>query len=230
LGHLRNPQATNRKGLAMLLNQIEIIGYLGSILVAVSLMMKSILRLRVINLIGSLFFTIYGILLGAIPVVVLNGLIVCIDVYYLIQMRGQRHYFTFLEVSPKSEYLRAFVDFYENGILEIIPSYTYTTEEDLLCFFVLRNMMPAGLFIAKVHGEEAHIQLDFVIPNYRDFKVARFIFEENAAFFIQRGVRRFVSKGESAIYRVHLEKMGFVRRADMYVHEIGRKILQDKRF
>lgn len=210
-------------------DQIELIGYTGSILVAISLMMKSLLRLRIINLFGALFFTAYGIFLGAIPVVFLNGLIVCIDVYYLTQMWRQKDFFTFLEVSPKSEYLRAFVDFYKHGILEIIPSYTYKTEEDLLCFFVLRNMMPAGLFIAKVQGEEAHIQLDFVIPNYRDFKVARFIFEENAAFFIQRGIRRFVSEGESAIYRTHLEKMGFVRKADMYVHEISAKILRDNR-
>ena len=214
----------------MNINSVELIGYLGSILVAVSLMMRSLLRLRIINLIGALVFTLYGVLLGAYPVAFLNGLIVCIDLYYLFQMWRQKDFFTFLEVSPKSEYLRAFVDFYKNDILEIIPSYTYKTEEDLLCFFVLRNMMPAGLFIAKVLGEEAHIQLDYVIPNYRDFKVARFIFEENAAFFIQRGIRRFVSEGGSAIYRTHLEKMEFVNKAEMYVHEIGTKILQDNRF
>jgi hypothetical protein len=213
----------------MNINSVELIGYLGSILVAVSLMMRSLLRLRIINLVGALFFTAYGVLLGAYPVAFLNGLIVCIDLYYLLQMWRQKDFFTFLEVVPKSEYLRAFVDFYKSDILEIIPSYTYKTEEDLLCFFVLRNMMPAGLFIAKVPGKEAHIQLDYVIPNYRDFKVARFIFEENAAFFIQRGIRRFVSEGESAIYRKHLEKMGFVRKADMYVYDIGTKILRDNR-
>ena len=210
-------------------HQVELIGYLGSILVAVSLMMRSVLRLRIINLIGALVFTLYGVLLGAYPVAFLNGLIVCIDLYYLFQMWRQKDFFTFLEVSPKSEYLRAFVDFYKNGILEIIPSYTYKTEDDLLCFFVLRNMMPAGLFIAKVLGEDAHIQLDYVIPNYRDFKVARFIFEENAAFFIQRGIRRFVSEGGSAIYRKHLEKMEFVIKGEMYVYEIGTKIVQDDR-
>jgi len=213
----------------MNINSVELIGYLGSILVAVSLMMRSLLRLRIINLIGALVFTLYGVLLGAYPVAFLNGLIVCIDLYYLFQMWRQKDFFTFLEVSPKSEYLRAFVDFYKNDILEIIPSYTYKTEEDLLCFFVLRNMMPAGLFIAKVLGEEAHIQLDYVIPNYRDFKVARFIFEENSAFFIQRGIRRFVSEGGSAIYRTHLEKMEFVNKGEMYVYEIGTKIVQDDR-
>jgi hypothetical protein len=214
----------------MNINSVELIGYLGSILVAVSLMMRSLLRLRIINLFGALFFTIYGVLLGAYPVAFLNGLIVCIDLYYLFQMWRQKDFFTFLEVSPNSEYLRAFVEFHKDDIAEIIPSYTHKIAEDLLCFFILRNMMPAGLFIVKVHGEEAHVQLDYVIPNYRDFQVARFIFEENAAFFIQRGIRRFVSEGGSAIHRRYLGKMEFVNRAEMYVHEIGTKILQDSRF
>jgi hypothetical protein len=207
----------------MEINSVEAIGYLGSVLVAVSLMMRSLLRLRLINLCGALFFTIYGVLLGAYPVAFLNGLIVCIDLYYLFQMWRQKDFFTFLEVSPKSEYLRAFVEFYRDDISEIIPSYTHKTEEDLLCFFILRNMMPAGLFIATVQGEEAHIQLDYVIPIYRDFQVARFIFEENAAFFIQRGIRRFVSQGGSAIHRTYLEKMEFVNQGEIYIHEVARK-------
>jgi len=207
----------------MNIDSVELIGYLGSILVAISLMMRSLLRLRIINLFGALFFTIYGVLLGAYPVAFLNGLIVCIDLYYLFQMWRQKDFFTFLEVSPNSEYLRAFVEFHKDDIAEIIPSYTYKAAEDLLCFFILRNMMPAGLFIVKIRGEEADVQLDYVIPNYRDFQVARFIFEENAAFFIQRGIRRFVSEGGSAIHRRYLEKMEFVNQAEMYVHEIARK-------
>src|SRR5687767_1987829 len=214
----------------MNINSVELIGYLGSILVAISLMMKSLLRLRIINLIGALFFTLYGVLLGAYPVAFLNGIIVCIDLYYLVQMWRQKDFFTFLEVSPKGKYINAFVDFYKDDILEIIPTYTHNADDDLLCFFILRNMMPAGLFIAKIQGEEAHIQLDYVIPNYRDFQVARFIFEENAAFFIQRGVRRFVSEGGSAIHQRYLDKMEFVNKAGIYVHEISTKIFQDNRF
>lgn len=213
-------------------NQIELIGYLGSILVAISLMMKSLLRLRVINLVGALFFTGYGVLLGAYPVAVLNGLIVCIDLYYLFQMWRQKDFFTFLEVSPKSEYLRAFVDFYKDDIAEIIPSYTHQVEleDSLLCFFILRNMVPAGLFIAKVQGAEAHVRLDYVIPNYRDFQVARFIFEEHATFFTQHGIRQFVSEGGSDFHRKYLERMEFVKIGDVYVHKIGKRILHDDRF
>lgn len=211
-------------------SQIEVIGYIGSVLVAVSLMMKSLLRLRVINLFGATFFMTYGILLEAYPVAFLNGLIVCIDLYYLYQMWRQKDFFTFMEVKPTSDYLRTFVEFYRDDISSIIPNYTYHVEDPLICFFILRNMVPAGLFIAKVEGDQAHVKLDYVIPNYRDFKVARFIFEENSMFFIQRGILRFVSEGGSDFHRKYLERMGFVRSRGMYVHEIGNRILQDGGF
>ncbi len=63
-----------------LLSVYEIIGYIASALVAISLMMSSILKLRVINLIGAAFFTVYGLLIGAYPVAVVNFIIVLIDI------------------------------------------------------------------------------------------------------------------------------------------------------
>ena len=41
---------------------LELVGYLGSFLVLVSMLMTSVVRLRVINLIGSAVFTVYAIL------------------------------------------------------------------------------------------------------------------------------------------------------------------------
>lgn len=210
--------------------QIEIIGYIGSILVAFSLTMKSLLRLRIINLLGASFFTAYGVLLRAYPVAFLNGLIVCIDLYYLFEMWRQKDFFTFMEVRPASDYLRTFVSFYKDDIARLIPNFVHQVEDSLICFFILRNMVPAGVFIAKVEGEEAHIKLDYVIPNYCDFKVARFIFEENSAFFTQRGIRRFVSEGGSNVHRRYLERMGFVKNGNKYVRGIGHQIFQDNGF
>src|SRR4028119_64267 len=90
---------------------LEIMGYVASVLVAVSLMMSSILRLRLINLVGSAAFTVYGVLIHAYPVAVVNLIIVLINLYYLRQMLGSREYFKLLRVQPGSEYLAAFLDF-----------------------------------------------------------------------------------------------------------------------
>ncbi|WP_420630531.1 hypothetical protein [Candidatus Leptofilum sp.] len=63
----------------------EMLGYLASVFVAVSLMMRSLVKLRVINLVGALLFTAYGLMIAAYPVAVVNGFIVLVNIYYLQQ-------------------------------------------------------------------------------------------------------------------------------------------------
>jgi len=62
---------------------LEVYGYLGSVLIALSLMMGDIRKLRWINLIGAGTFASYGLLIQAWPVALLNSFIVLIDVVHL---------------------------------------------------------------------------------------------------------------------------------------------------
>ncbi|QIZ75461.1 YgjV family protein [Ferrimonas lipolytica] len=64
----------------------EWVGYLASVVVAISLMMSDIKKLRWWNLCGCILFVAYGSAIGATPVALVNGFIVCINVYYLIQI------------------------------------------------------------------------------------------------------------------------------------------------
>ncbi len=206
----------------------EMVGYAGSVLVAISLMMKSLWRLRIINLIGASFFTLYGLLIGAIPVAGLNALIVGIDMYYLWQMWRQKDYFQLLEVSYDSRYLKNFIEFYRKEIEEYFPSYLFKPKEDQLVLFVLRNMVPAGVLIVRPRGEEADIFLDFVIPGYRDFRAGKFLFEESADFFRQRGIRRFVSDAGSPRHESYLKRMEFRPDGTNYVREVSSSAPREK--
>ncbi|QYK00908.1 YgjV family protein [Shewanella psychrotolerans] len=64
----------------------EWVGYLASVVVAVSLMMSNIKKLRWWNLIGALLFVAYGVAISAIPVALVNFFIVLIDIYYLVKL------------------------------------------------------------------------------------------------------------------------------------------------
>ena len=203
----------------------EMVGYVGSVLVAISLMMKSLWRLRVINLVGASFFTIYGLLIGAVPVAGLNALIVGIDIYYLWQMWRQKDYFHLLEVSFDSRYLKNFVEFYRKEIGEFFPSYLFKPKEDQLVVFVLRNMVPAGVLIVRARGEEADIFLDFVIPGYRDFRAGKFLFDESADYFYQHGIRRFVSDTGNAKHEAYLKRMGFQLEGGNYFRDVAPHVL-----
>ena len=63
----------------------EMLGYLASVFVAASLTMRSLTKLRVINLIGALLFTAYGLIINAYPVAAVNAFIVVVNIYYLQQ-------------------------------------------------------------------------------------------------------------------------------------------------
>ncbi|MCI7551364.1 MAG: hypothetical protein PUK40_07770 [Actinomycetaceae bacterium] len=61
----------------------EIIGWAGSILVVVSLMVPSVRRFRILNLTGSALATAYNLYFGIWPYAAMNGAIVLINVYWL---------------------------------------------------------------------------------------------------------------------------------------------------
>ncbi len=69
---------------------IEWVGYLASVLIAASMFMKDIVKLRFMNLVGSLCFVIYGIVIGAYPVAVTNIVIVVVNLYYLYKMVNEK--------------------------------------------------------------------------------------------------------------------------------------------
>ncbi|MCE9679307.1 hypothetical protein LZP69_08985 [Shewanella sp. AS1] len=64
----------------------EWVGYLASVVVAFSLMMANIKKLRWWNLIGAALFVAYGTAISAYPVALVNFFIVLIDAYYLVKI------------------------------------------------------------------------------------------------------------------------------------------------
>ncbi len=74
------------------------IGYFASGIIALSMTMNSIVKFRWINLIGATTFATYGFLIGAYPVMALNGFIVLVDIYYLSKIYSKSQLFDTLEV------------------------------------------------------------------------------------------------------------------------------------
>ncbi|HAS61417.1 MAG TPA: hypothetical protein DCS35_01900 [Vibrio sp.] len=72
------------------MNMVEILGYAASIMVAISLTMKDIIKLRVLNFIGCALFTAYGLMIDSWPVVLTNGFIACVNIYFLAKMQQEK--------------------------------------------------------------------------------------------------------------------------------------------
>jgi GNAT superfamily N-acetyltransferase len=190
----------------------ELIGYAASVLVAISLMMSNIIQLRIVNMIGAATFSLYGILIGSIPVAAMNGFIVLINVYYLTQIYSAVEYFRILRIPSDSDYLMAFLKFYQDQINEFQPGFNYGSRDDDVNLFVLRDMVPAGVLIGNIENHNTlRVELDFVVPQYRDFEVGTFLFEENRSYFKDLGVNKIVAAPGTQKHNEYLEEMGFSR-------------------
>jgi len=188
----------------------ELIGYLGSALVVASLSMKSILRLRIVGLGGATVFSTYGILIGAYPIVITNLVIVGIHVYFLRQLLGSKPVFTVLEVRQGSRYLEHFLDHYAEDIATFQPDFHYEPRPDRYRAFILRDMVPAGLFMCDIDGSETgHVQLDYVIPAYRDLKLGRFLYSSNSSIFAEPRITHLEREPGTAKHNAYLERLGF---------------------
>jgi hypothetical protein len=195
---------------------LEIIGYVGSCLVAVSLMMKSIIKLRWINLIGATTFSIYGFLLNAYPVFVLNTIITIVDIFYIISFYYKKDFFEIFEVGPtNTRFFKRFLEFNKSDIQKFFPDKSFKENKNPVIFFILRNMLPVGLFIGDIKEKNTlEIKLDYVIPGYRDFKIARYVYFKKADFFLDKGINNLRIKSTVPKHDSFLLKMGFQKRQD----------------
>lgn len=65
----------------------EIIGLIASAFVLISFIPKDIKLIRCINIVGCIVWIIYGILIGALSVWLMNLLVMIVHVYHLIKDR-----------------------------------------------------------------------------------------------------------------------------------------------
>lgn len=189
---------------------IELLGYVASSVIVVSLMMTSILRLRVIGLVGAALFALYGYLVGAFPVVATNLVILGLHAFFLWREWTDDEYFTLLEVRPDSLYLGQFLTFHRDDIRAFQPGFAHDPGDARLALFILRDMVPAGLLLGRTSRDGVlDVELDYVTPKYRDLKTARFLFLHNRREFAERGIATLRAKAETEAHRSYLRRVGF---------------------
>lgn len=197
----------------MLATILPWIGYTASVIIVVSMMMNSIVKFRWINLIGAILFSTYGFLIDAIPVGILNGVIVLVDAYYLFLIYSKKESFEILEVDANSKYLPRFLAFHHARIENYLPGFSFQPDENTVSFFILRNMSIAGLFIAhRENGNVLKVELDYVLPEYKDFKNGKYVYFTLRPKFIEAGFKTVKAEGNNQNYSKYLKKLGFVEK------------------
>lgn len=191
---------------------LEIIGYTASALIVLSITQTSILRLRLLGLAGSLTFLGYSLAIGAYPIAVVNVIAAAIHLWYLRKLlRRKGEVFRILHVLPGSSYLLDFLDFYRDEIQgRFQPEFTYEPSAGQVTAFILRDMVPAGLLIGEPMDDGTfQVKLDFVIPQYRDFKIGRYVYSSGSALLAGLAPTRVWADASNPEHAKYLHKMGF---------------------
>jgi len=190
----------------------EILGYAASALVAVSLTMGSLVKLRVINLAGAVLFAVYGALLGVWPVLLVNGFIAVVNVVFLVQLLNRRpDYFQLMPMRDRDNpFLRRFLEFHAPDVRRFFPGFDLDRLQNPTIVFVLRNMVPVGVLVCSPDTPGTlRIHLDYVLPPWRDLRCARYFYREWGPVLAENGFRRFVAHTEAGLHRNYLRRMGY---------------------
>ncbi len=190
-----------------------LIGYLASAFLAYSLLVSNTLKFRWLSTAGQVSFIVYGVLIGAWPIIIANSVLLCINMYQLNKLYQYKEQFKLTVINEMNNIVQQFIKFYQKDIENYFPNFVFISSQQKICFVVLRDISIANLFVAKLTTNgDAIVEINYTVPSYRDFKVGRFIFEAEKEYLVANGVKRIVY--DTVFNKQHqhfLKVMGFTQ-------------------
>ncbi len=185
---------------------IELVGYLGSALVVVSMLMTSVVKLRVVNTIGSAIFMGYALVIGSYPTALMNLCLIGINVYQLFRLFKGRKEYSLVSVSLREGYVSHFLETNMNDIRVWFPAFSAQNLQADAVFLVCCDSHPAGIFIAqKTAPDTLDILLDYTTPAYRDTSAGRYLYQQ----LREKGYKTLVFKENAPKHVAYMEKVGY---------------------
>ncbi len=209
-------QINTLTGFNLTANQLyEILSLIASILTAISLTVKSLYKMRWLNLFGCIGFTIYGVMIHAWPLAIVNFYIAIIDALGIIKLKNSdksTFYFGMLgDIGEK--YFEQFYQFYEDDIRSFFPDVSYKDLQLADTYVLFRDMIPVGIFSIKRKDQDtiAQVLMDYVIPRYRDGQFGFTMYVKKVYVFRDLGITKFEAFTKVPAHADYLKRMGFVQ-------------------
>jgi hypothetical protein len=199
-----------------------VIGWTGSALLVWSLLQTRVLRLRALNLVGSLVLIGYNAALQVWPGVGLNVVLTFINVWHLRGMLATRHderTYEVVEVGTGDEFLAHTLRVHAADIARFNPGFQWHgADPDRSAFLVVRADEVVGVVLVhRAGGEVAQIELDYVTQRFRDFTPGEFVYRRSR-LFTDRGFRQVVTP--PGMVAPYYDRLGFRRDGDSYVLDL----------
>ena len=189
---------------------IELIGYLGSALVLVSMLMTSVVRLRIINLTGSVIFSVYALIIRSYPTALMNIALAGINIFYLIRIFKEQKIYDAVKTDLSDGYISYLIERYRDDILKCFPGTVLDVASDVT-YLVCCDSEPACVFLGKENAPgELEVLLDYATPVYRDASAGRFLYRRLAA----DGYKSLAFRQNAENHTAFLKKVGYEDRGE----------------
>ncbi len=192
---------------------VELLGYVASALVIISLTMRSVVRLRTISLCGSITFLTYGALIGSVPIIITNACIAAINIWFLrrefLVKPSDRHDLGASRIRIDSPFLQDFVEYHLGDIKSFQPEFQMPTGDEVLALLLTRDALPAGLVIGHGHDDILSIDLDYVLREHRDSRLGAWLYGPGRAVFGEAGFTELRAIAVTHAHDKYLRRIGF---------------------
>lgn len=208
---------------------VEIIGWLGSAVLIVSLLQSRVMRFRVLNLSASAVLVFYNAVLAVWPMVAMNAVLVGINLVFIVRLLRGRHdprTYAAVPIGPDEPFLRHLLRRHADDIAAFNPALRGRDLDDVAtsadhAFLVSSGDEVVGVVLAREGEEpgEQQVVLDYVVPAFRDFTPGEFVFRPDGPFAALGACRVVASPGMTDAR--YLDAVGFRADGDRRVLDLG---------
>lgn len=184
----------------------EVIGYIGSAFVLSSFLMTSVVKLRIINSVGSIVTVFYGLLIHAYPTVVMNLCLLVINIVYLTKVLRTEIEYALVESSIDDPHLRYFLKRNAGDILAYYPNFSPDDPRINFIRTIYCDDKPVAAAAGALNNGCLQVFLDYATPEFRDASPGKFLYNCIA----KQGIQKVVFPGKSEKQAAYLLKLGFV--------------------
>ncbi|MEV4498021.1 hypothetical protein AB0J84_20315 [Micromonospora arborensis] len=204
------------------MNWLDLVGWAGSAVLVWSLLQSRVLRLRALNLVGSVVLIGYNAAIEVWPMVGLNVVLAAINIWYLCGMLATRHdekTYQVVEVGVGDQFLAHTLRVHAADIIRFNPDFHWDPEvAGRSAFLVVTADEVVGVVLSHAEARGvAQIDLDYVTPKFRDFTPGEFVYRRSH-LFTERGFHRVVSPPRMVAPYYH--RLGFRLEGDSYVLDL----------
>lgn len=200
---------------------LDVVGWAGSVVLVWSLSQARLLRLRVLNLIGSVVLVGYNAALGVWPMVGLNAAMTGVNTWHLYRILTTRHdeaTYTVVQVGTDDTFLAHVLRVHWADLAKFNPSFRFDDAPDRAAFLIMRGDEVVGVLLLRPAGEGvAQIELDYVTKRFRDVSPGEFVFR-SSGLLTSRGYHRV--RTPPGMLAPYYGRLGFQRHGDHYELEL----------